>query len=314
MWNPGNLMCNANPNRGTGCLRSRLRWLAAVRPYLYILPSFMFLFVFTYYPIVRSLLLSLYEWNLSSQMRVFVGMDNYRRLLFDDPLFWQVMRNNALYAIGTIPTSVALGLLLAVLMDRQIAGRSVYRVAFFYPTMLPMAAASMIWLWIFTPGYGLLNYYLGKVGFPDIEWVGSAKYALLALIIVAIWKYAGYYMVLLLAGLQGIPHDLYEAARIEGASSWQEFWYITFPMLSPTTFFVLVMAVINSFQSIDQVYLMTRGGPGNATNMLAYYIYQTAFRFWDVGYASTLTSVLFVILLVTTAAFFRFLGRRIHYT
>ena len=288
------------------------RWVGALRPYLYILPTFVFLIAFTYVPVVRSVWMSLHESHLAVARPVFVGLDNYR-YAFSEPLFWKVLRNNLVYALATIPTSVGLGLFFAVLLNRPVAASGLYRSSLFYPTVLPMAAASMLWLWMFTPGYGLVNHYLGKLGFPDIEWTGDPRYAMWALVIVGIWKYTGYYMVLLLAGLQTLPTELYEAAAIEGASPWQQFWRITFPLLSPTTFFVTVMAIINSFQSIDQVYLMTRGGPANATNMLVYYIYQVAFRFWDMGYASALSTVLFVVLLALTVLAFRVMHHRVHY-
>lgn len=288
------------------------RWFGALRPYLYILPTFVFLIAFTYVPIVRSVWMSLHESHVALARPVFVGLDNYR-YAFSEPLFWKVLRNNLLYAVATIPTSVGLGLFFAVLVNRPIRAAGLYRSALFYPTVLPMAAASMLWLWMLTPGYGLVNHYLGRLGFPDIEWTGDPRYAMWALVIVGIWKYTGYYMVLLLAGLQALPSDLYEAAAIEGASPWQQFWKITFPLLSPTTFFVTVMAIINSFQSIDQVYLMTRGGPANATNMMVYYIYQVAFRFWDMGYASALSTVLFVVLLALTVLAFRVMHHRVHY-
>jgi ABC-type sugar transport system permease subunit len=172
----------------------------------------------------------------------------------------------------------------------------------------------MIWLFIFTPGYGLLNYHLQKLGLPNIEWLGDSRYALKALIIVGVWKYMGYYMLLLMAGLQNIPLELYEAGTLEGAIGWKKFRWITLPLLAPSLFFVFIMAIINSFQAVDQIYLMTRGGPANSTNMLVYYIYQNGFRFWDMGYASTLTSVLFGILLLITILSFGIINRRIHYS
>lgn len=290
----------------------KAKFLKRIRPYLYILPTFLFLGLFTHYPIVRTFYLSLFRWNLATPQQLFVGGANYQQV-WTTPLFWQVLKNNLLYAVGTIPLSMAIALVLALLINQQLKFLSFYRMALFYPTVIPMAAASMIWLWIFTPSYGLLNYYLGKLGVPDIHWLGTSSTALWALVVVGIWKRLGYYMVIFLAGLQTIPDHLYEAAILEGAGPWQRFSRITFPLLSPTTFFILLIALIDSFQAIDQVYLMTQGGPGNHTNLFVFYIYQNAFRFWDMGYASTVSSILFLILLSLTLLVFWTLHKRVHY-
>jgi len=286
--------------------------LSLARPYLYLLPTFLFLAVFTHYPILKTFYLSLFRWNLATPRKEFVGLRNYLQA-WSTPLFWQVLGNNVLFAALTIPASLTLGLALALLINRKIRGLGLYRAALFYPTVIPMAAAAMIWLWILTPSYGLVNYYGRALGLPDLHWLGHSTFALPALALVGIWKRLGYYMVIFLAGLQVIPEHLYEAARLEGAGAWQRFWRITFPLLSPTTFFVGLMAVIDSFQAIDQVYLMTQGGPGNHTNLFIFYIYQHAFRFFDLGYASAVSGVLFLILLALTMLAFRVLGRRIHY-
>ncbi len=292
--------------------RTRRRALSLVRPYLYILPTFFFLFIFTHYPILRTFYLSLFKWNLATPKREFVGLANYLQV-WSTPLFWQVLQNNLVFALGTIPISLALALGLALLINQKIRGLAIYRAALFYPTIIPMAAAAMIWLWILTPSYGLVNFYGKALGLPDVHWLGHSRFALAALILVGIWKRLGYYMVIFLAGLQVIPEHLYEAAILEGASPWQRFWRITLPLLSPTTFFVAIMAVIDSFQAIDQVYLMTAGGPGNATNLFIFYIYQHAFRFFDFGYASAVSGILFLILLGLTVLAFRMLHRRVYY-
>jgi ABC-type sugar transport system permease subunit len=242
----------------------------------------------------------------------FVGLANYAQA-WNAPVFWEVLRNNLLFAAGTVPCTLGLALALAVLINQKIRSLALYRVFLFYPTMIPMAAAAMIWLWILTPNYGLLNYYGRWFGLPDIHWLGDNKLAIWALVLVGVWKRVGYYMVIYLAGLQVIPEYLYEAARIEGAGPWQRFWKVTFPLVSPTTFFVAVMVVIDSFQAIDQVYLMTGGGPGHSTNLFIFYIYQNAFRFFDFGYASAISAILFLILLGLTVLAFRTLHRKVHY-
>lgn len=292
--------------------RTRRRALALARPYLYILPTFFFLFVFTHYPILRTFYMSLFKWNLATPKREFVGFGNYVQA-WATPVFWEVLRNNIVFAVGTVPLTLALALALALLINQRIRALAIYRALLFYPTMIPMAAAAMIWLWLLTPNYGLLNYYGKWLGLPDIHWLGHSRLALWALVLVGVWKRVGYYMVIYLAGLQVIPEHLYEAAIIEGATPWRRFWRVTFPLLSPTTFFVAIMAVIDSFQAIDQVYLMTGGGPGNATNLFIFYIYQNAFRFFDMGYASAVSAILFLILLVFTVLAFRTLHRRVHY-
>jgi len=292
--------------------KARRRWAQVLRPYCYILPTFLFLILFTHWPILRTFYVSFFKWNMASPKMEFVGLANYAQA-WKAPLFWQVLGNNLLFAAGTLPLTLAIALVLALLINQKIRGLALYRALLFYPTMIPMAAAAMIWLWILTPNYGLLNYYGKWLGLPDVHWLGHSTLALWALVLVGVWKRVGYYMVIYLAGLQVIPEHLHEAARIEGAGAWQRFWRVTFPLVSPTTFFVGVMAVIDAFQAIDQVYLMTGGGPGNATNLFIFYIYQNAFRFFDFGYGSAISAILFLILLGLTLLVFRTLHRKVHY-
>ena len=281
--------------------------------YLFLLPSLVFLALFTYYPIGFSAYLSLFRWNVLNPEKIFVGLDNYLTL-WQEPLFWLVLRNNLFYALGTIPATMALGLFLAVLVNQKLgAARGLYRVALFYPTMIPMVAAAMLWVWIFNPGIGLFNYYTGFLGIPRIEWLYARHWALPAIIIMSIWKNFGYFMLIYLAALQGIPGELYEAASIEGAGAWRRFWRITFPLLTPATLFVFVVAIISSFQVFDQVFVMTQGGPADQTNVLTFYIYQHAFRFWDLGMGATLTTIFICLLLVLIVLVFRYAGRRVYY-
>ena len=191
-------------------------------PYLFLLPSLIFLIVFTHYPIAKSLLTSFYRWDLANPEKVWAGLYNYRRLLEDD-LFWLVLRNTAFYAIGTVIPSVSLAMFLAVFANEKIRGLSIFRSALFYPTIIPMAAAAMIWVWIYADGYGLINYYIRQIGMQSVPWINSLEWALPALMVVGIWKYVGYYMVIFIAGLQLIDFELYEAATIEGANPWIRF-------------------------------------------------------------------------------------------
>ena len=239
-------------------------------------------------------------------------MDNYRALL-DDPIFWQSLWNNLWYAAITIPLSIALALLMACWVNGKIPGRALLRLAYFTPTILPMIAVANIWLFFYTPEYGLLERFTSMLGMPTHNWLGSKNTALSCLMAVAVWKEAGFFMIFYLAALQQMSPHLAEAAAIEGASRWEFFRRITFPLLMPTTLFVLVNAVINAFRLVDHVVVMTRGGPDNATELLLYYIYEIGFRFWDPAYAATLTIVLLAILGVTALAQFGFIERRVHY-
>ena len=307
------------PERAQGALsrpaasaRSALRRRWAIRPYFFLLPSFVFLATFTYYPILSSLELSLYRSSATVPHPVFVGLANYRAL-GADPIFRQVLANSAAFLAGTVPVTVALALALALLLNRTHLLTTPFRTAFFYPTLLPLVGAAAIWLFVYAPGYGLLDVYLRGIGAGGVNWLGSPVLALPAVMILTIWKNAGYYMLFYLAGLQTIPAELFEAGRIEGASGWQQFRAITFPLLGPTTLFVLLIASINAFQSVDHIWLMTGGGPDNATNLLLFYIYQVAFMFFDLGKAATLTVFLLAVLMAIATASFGLLERRIHY-
>jgi len=288
------------------------RITAQVHGWLLLLPAAVLLAVFTHYPAGATLWHSFFSTPKPSRPGVFVGLDNYRGMV-EDPVFWQSLANNLWFALGTIPVSIALALLMAVWVNGKLAGRAFLRLAYFTPTVLPMIAVANIWLFFFTPQYGLLEQFTGLFGLPNHNWLGSRESALGCLIVVTVWKEAGFFMIFYLAALQAIPPSLYEAARIEGAGGWTVFRRITFPLLMPTTLFVLVNAVINSFRLVDHIVVMTRGGPDNATSLLLYYIYEVGFKFWDVAYASALTMVLLVILAAAAVVQFGFLERRIHY-
>ncbi len=279
---------------------------------LCLLPSVVFLATFTHWPILRSIWLSLYRWNLADPEPVFAGLANYGRM-FGDPVFLKVLGNTSWYAAGTVLPSIALGLLLALLLNRRIRGVSILRPAFFYPTLIPTAAAAMIWVVLFAPGYGLVNYYLRAFGGRGVEWLNDASWAMWALIVVGVWKHAGQYMLIFLAGLQAIPTELYEAAVTEGATWRQTLIRITLPLLGPMTFFVGIIAVIDSFQAVDQVYIMTKGGPYDSTNVMLYYIYQHTFQYADFGYGATLSTFLLVVLLVFTIVYIRARAWRVTY-
>ena len=280
--------------------------------WLLLLPAMALLALFTHWPTLATFIESFYSTPKARRPAVFVGLDQYRQLL-DDPIFWQALVNNLWFAAGTIPASIALALLMAIWVNDRIAGRTMVRMAYFTPTVLPMIAVANIWLFFYTPQYGLLEQVLSAFGASAHNWLGSRETALTCVIVVAIWKEAGFFMIFYLAALQQIPPSLAEAAALEGASRWTFFRRVQLSLLMPTTLFVLINAVINAFRMIDHIVVMTRGGPDNATALLLFYIYQVGFSFWDTAYAAALTMVLLLLLGSAALAQFWFLERKVHY-
>ncbi len=278
----------------------------------FVAPNFVLLAVFTFWPVLYSLYLSFFKWNMVAKTRPFIGPANYATMLAD-PVFWLVMRNTFLLAAGTVFIKLALALALAVALNRPMRGRSLYRAVIFSPTFTTSVAVAMVWSWILDPNYGLLRVFLNAVGVASPNWLGDVSWALPAVMIVVIWSSLGYDMVIFLAGLQGIPTELYEAARVDGASPGQVFRRITFPLLSPTTFFLLVISVIGALKAFDVVSVMTGGGPLNSSNVYVLYLYQNAFKWFKAGYASALALVLFVIILLITVAQMKLSKRWVHY-
>jgi sn-glycerol 3-phosphate transport system permease protein len=280
--------------------------------WLLLLPAAVLLAAFTHYPAAATLYHSLLSTPKAGRPAVWVGIENYQAMAAD-PVFWQSLRNNALFALGTIPTSMALALAMALLVNERLRGRAFLRLSYFTPTILPMIAVANIWLFFYTPGYGLLEQVTRLLGLPGHNWLGSRDTVLGCLVVVTVWKEAGFFMIFYLAALQSIAPVLAEAAAVEGAGRWYFFRRVTFPLLMPTTLFVLVNAVINSFRLVDHVVVMTRGGPDNTSSLLLYYIYDVAFKFWDTAYAAALTMVLLAILATVAIGQFLLLERRIHY-
>jgi len=283
-----------------------------IHGWLLVLPAAVLLGAFTHYPAVATFIQSLFSTPRGSRPARFVGIENYQAML-QDPVFWQSLENNLIFALGTIPVSIALALLMALWVNGAVRGRGLLRLSFFTPTVLPMIAVANIWLFFYTPDYGLVDQFLGLFGFGAHNWLGSHSTALGCLIVVTIWKEAGFFMIFYLAALQQIAPVLAEAAAVEGASRWYFFRRVTFPLLMPTTLFVLVNAVINAFRMVDHVVVMTRGGPDNATALLLFYIYEVAFKFWDTAYGATLTVVLLAILAAVALGQFLYFDRRVHY-
>src|SRR6266568_2261364 len=285
---------------------------AELHAWLLLLPALALLALFTHWPALETFIDSLHSTPRGRRAEAFVGLDNYRQML-EDPVFRQAIANNLWYALGTIPTSIGLALLMAIWVNDRIAGRAALRMAYFTPTVLPMIAVANIWLFFYTPQYGLLEQVLSLFGARAHNWLGTPDTALACVIVVAIWKEAGFFMIFYLAALQQISPTLAEAAALEGASRVTFFRRVQFPLLMPTTLFVLINAVINAFRTVDHIVVMTRGGPDNASTLLLYYIYQVGFSFWDTTYAATLTIVMLFALAVAALGQYFLLDRRIHY-
>jgi len=291
---------------------SPLRRQETITGYLFLLPNILGFLIFSSVPVLVTLAISLLDWDLIRAPR-FVGFDNYIKLLTDDALFRKVLFNTGYYVLGTVPAGVILSLLLALAMNANVKGIAVYRAIFFIPVISASVAVAMMWRWLYNTDFGLINVLLTSIGLKGIPWLSSTAWAMPSVILMAIWKSLGYNMLIFLAGLQGIPIHLHEAAAIDGANSFQRFRHITVPLLAPTTFFVLIISGINSFQVFDLAFVLTRGGPGDATNTMVMYIYNQAFQFFHMGYAASIAWVLFAIIFVVTLCQHQFQKRWVHY-
>lgn len=273
--------------------------------YSFILPNFIGYTIFIFIPVCFSLVLSFMKWDGSSAPMEFVGVSNFIRLA-SDSTFLISLKNTFYYSIFTVPLTMVAALLIAVLLNSKIKGIVAFRTAFFFPYIASLVAVGAVWNMLFQPEFGPINQFLRFIGIDNPPgWCASTEWAMSVIIIVSVWKYMGYYMVVYLAALQGIPNELYEAASIDGATGWKKLRYITIPMLKPTTFFVTVMLTIQCFKVFDLIYVMTQGGPGRSTNVLVNHIYNTAFVDFNFGYASASAMVLFVIVLVVTLIQFK---------
>ncbi|MBK1635762.1 carbohydrate ABC transporter permease [Rhodovulum adriaticum] len=284
----------------------------AIHGWLLLTPALVMLTTFAFYPTVATLWTSLFSRGTRRRPTEFVGLENYQRL-FDDPTFWLVAKNNLLYAGVTIPISIALALAMALWANSKIPARSFVRTAYFTPTVLPMIAAGNLWLFFYTPGFGVLDQIGALFGAPSVNWLGQPETALWAVCAVTIWKEAGFFMIFYLAALQTIPPDLKEAAQIEGASRWAYTRRIVLPLLMPTTLFILVNAMINSVKLIDHLFILTKGGPSDASKLILYYIWENAFAFFDAPAAAAMTVLVLAVLGALAAFQFFVIDRRTHY-
>jgi sn-glycerol 3-phosphate transport system permease protein len=275
-------------------------------------PALILLVGFTLFPTLATLWDSFHSTPRGRRAAVWVGADNYTAML-NDPVFWKALSNTALYAAVTIPASILIALGMALLVNADIRGRAFARLAFFTPTILPMVAVANIWMFFYAPDYGLIDQLLRIFGRGGNNWLGNPDTALWALIVITIWKNAGFFMIFYLAALQQIPPVLIEAATLEGANPWQRLRRVIVPLIMPTTLFVAINAVIEAFRLIDHVMTMTRGGPDNSTQLLLYYIWQNGFGYWDTAYASALTVVLLALLALIALVQFGWADKRIFY-
>ena len=274
----------------------------AIEGYLFISPWLLGLLIFTLGPIIASFYFSLTDFEVV-RAPTWVGLQNFGRL-WGDRLFWQALKVSSIYVFTAVPLGLVLSFALAMLMNQRVRYLSLWRTIYYVPTLVPVIASTMLWLWIFNPEFGLLNTMLRSVGIDGPLWLGHSQWALPSLILMSLWTVGGP-MLIYLAGLQGIPTDLYEAADVDGAGGWAKFWAVTVPMMTPVIFFNLIMNMIFAFQVFAQPFIMTEGGPRYATLFYVLYLYQNAFKFFRMGYASALAWVLFLVILVLTALIIR---------
>lgn len=297
------------PARAGGARGSR--WHNRGWVLLFLAPSAVPLLMFTIVPMLGSVWVSMHSWNLISPMR-WAGLENYRGLL-TDPTTRTVFTNTLIYCVGYLPLVYAGGLGLALVLNQRLRGRSMFRAAFFLPVVTSWVVVALVWKWLLNPTNGLVNTVLGAVGLPQPGWWTDPTWALPAVILSSAWKDLGFVMVIMLAGLQAIPADVLEAARADGANAWQRFWRVTLPLLSPSTFFVVVISLINGFQVFDQVYVMTGGGPSGSSQVVVGQIYDLTFRYGRAGEASALSWLLFAVILAITAVQIRGQRRWVHH-
>ncbi|OGW78745.1 MAG: hypothetical protein A2Z83_00050 [Omnitrophica bacterium GWA2_52_8] len=293
-------------------------WPETIAAYGFLSPNLAGFFLFTTIPVIASLVLSFMQWNLLTDPE-FVGLANFIELV-RDPLFWKYCWNTV-YLMAAIPISMAGSLILALALNQKLKGEVIFRTVYFLPTISSGVAIFILWKLIYNPEFGVLNTMISKIG--DIiglsltgpQWLQDEAWAKPALIIMGVWQtVGGYNMVLYLAALQGVPRDFYDAAEVDGANSWQKFWAVTWPQISPTTFFIAIMSVIGGFQAgFDPAYIMTGGGPNGSTTTLIFYLWSEAFKWNRMGYAAALAWVLFLIVFVFTLIQWRFFSKKVHY-
>lgn len=268
----------------------------------FILPSLLGFLIFTFIPVVISLCLSFTSWNFMEGIEgiKFNGLANYIRL-FSDEWFLNSYKNNIIFTAVTVPVLIALGLVMATIINKYIYGGGVVRTMIFIPYIASVVAVCTVWMVLLQPSYGPVNEFLRSIGISNPPgWLADFKWSLPSIMIIYVWQQVGYYSIVFLAGLKGLPEDVYEAAKVDGASSIRQFFSLTVPLISPTTFFLTIMGIIGSFKVFDQISVLTQGGPGSSSSVMAYYVYRTAFDYFEMGYANTLAWALFVLVFIVT--------------
>jgi sn-glycerol 3-phosphate transport system permease protein len=288
--------------------RTARRWSGL----LLILPGLSIILAFTIWPALHVAYFSLYAADLAHIQPAFIGLANYQYEL-SNPVFHQVLRNTFLYAAGTVPVSIVLALALALALGGRLRGRGVFRTAFFYPTVLPTIGAAAIWLFIYIPNLGLADRLLALFHVASHNWLGDPALVMPALMVVGVWKQSGYFMIFYIAALQGISPEIFEAGALDGARGLRRLWSLTVPLLWGTTVFVSTVALVNAFQTVDQLFLLTQGGPSNASSLLLYFVYQEGFINFNLGRASAVTVIMLALVLAISVMNYRYLDRRAHY-
>lgn len=301
-----------------------LPWWKRYRPdqrweaYLFVLPSLLGFLLFVLLPVGMALGLSLFQWSLLSPAE-FIGLENYAYLFAQDPVFFRVLGNTLYFTATIVPLQLLLGLLIAVALNQALRGLSFYRLVYFMPVVTTIVAAALVFQWLFNKDFGLVSAVVWRLneltGLPvqPPDWLNDPRWARPAVVLLTLWKNVGFTMVIYLAGLQSIPRELYDAVEVDGANAWRRFWHITFPLVSPTTFFLLVIQMIGAFQLFDEAFVMTRGGPAQATTTIVYYVYVNAFEYSRFGMASTVAWVLFAFIFAITFLQTRLQTRWVHY-
>lgn len=290
-------------------LRQKVTYLLTM--YGFLTPTIIGLIVFNAGAIIASFIISFFKYDVITPAK-WIGLENYR-WIFNSSLFWRSVTNTLRFAAGYIPLSIAASLILALLLNQKLRGIGVFRTVFYLPVVTSMVAVSLVFSWLFNPYYGLINHFLSLFGIQGPAWLSSTEWAMPAVILVSVWKTAGYYMVICLAVLQNIPPELYEAASIDGADRWKQIRHITIPLISPTTFFITVMCTMSSLKVFEQVYVMTKGGPANSTLTINLLIYRNAFEYLRMGRATAMAYFLFAMIMVVTLVQFWGQKRWVHY-
>ncbi len=291
-------------------MRFSMRQRGVLAGCLFISPVILGYLLWVAGPMLVAIWLSLTEWDML-RPATFVGLSNYQLMLHDD-LFWKSLGVTFYFTLVSVPLSLVLSFVIALLVNVNVRGISIFRMLFYLPSIVPLVVNAVLWLWIFNSELGLLNAVIHWFGLPKVLWLQDSNWAMPALILMSQWSIGGS-MIIFLAGLQGIPEHLYEAAEIDGATYWQRFWNVTIPMMSPVIFFNLVIGLIGALQTFVQGYLMTQGGPQDSTLFYGLYIFRSAFRDFKMGYAAALSWVLFAIVLLLSVFVFRYIGRLVYY-